>query len=75
MRFDDTNPSKEKEEYVDSILSDIVKLGVDFKGRVTYTSDYFPQMLDLAERLIKAGLIYADDTDVETMRSVSSIEE
>lgn len=67
VRFDDTNPSKEKDEYVDNIVEDIKRLGLRFET-ITYTSDYFPQLVDLAERLIKAGHIYADDTPVDKMR-------
>lgn len=67
VRFDDTNPSKEKDEFVDNIMKDIDLLGLSY-DRVTYTSDYFPQLLDLAERMIKAGHLYADDTPVDKMR-------
>ncbi len=55
---------------MDAIIADVERLGLKFKGPITYTSDYFPQMLDLAERLIKAGTLYADDTPVEQMRAV-----
>ena len=57
-------------EYVESIIADVHRLGIEFKPPITYTSDYFPEMLDLAERLIKAGSMYADDTPVEQMREV-----
>jgi glutamyl-tRNA synthetase len=67
VRFDDTNPSKEKDEYVENILDDIARLGLKYE-KVTYTSDYFPQLVDCAERLIHAGHAYADDTPVEQMR-------
>jgi hypothetical protein len=67
LRFDDTNPSKEKDEYVDSILADVARLGLEHEP-VTYTSDYFPQLEELATRLIEAGHLYADDTPVEVMR-------
>lgn len=67
VRFDDTNPSKEKDDYVENILKDIRDLGLRH-DKVTYTSDYFPQMLELAEKLIKAGVLYADDTPVDDMR-------
>lgn len=67
VRFDDTNPSKEKDEFVDSIIADIKRLGLKFET-ITYTSDYFPQLMECAERLIKAGHIYADDTPVDKMR-------
>ena len=69
VRFDDTNPAKESTEFRDSIIEDLKTLGVEWKGgAISYTSDYFPQMLDLGERLIKAGHLYADDTPVERMR-------
>jgi glutamyl-tRNA synthetase len=67
MRFDDTNPSKEKDEFVDSIIADSQKLGLRYE-KITYTSDYFPQLFECAERMIKAGLLYADDTSVDQMR-------
>ncbi|GIM07727.1 hypothetical protein Vretimale_11813, partial [Volvox reticuliferus] len=67
VRFDDTNPSKEKDEFVENILKDIADLGLRY-DRLTYTSDYFPQLLDLGEKMIRAGLMYADDTPVEQMR-------
>lgn len=63
---------QESVEYVESIIADVQRLGIEFKPPITYTSDYFPEMLDLAERLIKAGFLYADDTPVEQMREVSS---
>lgn len=67
VRFDDTNPSKEKDEFVDNIVADIQRLGLKFE-KITYTSDYFPQLFDCAERLIRAGHMYADDTPLEQMR-------
>ena len=60
-------------EYVESIIADVQRLGIEFKPPITYTSDYFPEMLDLAERLIKARFMYADDTPVEQMREVSPL--
>ena len=54
---------------MESILADSKRLGAEI-DKVTYTSNYFPQMLDLAERLIKAGHLYADDTPQETMKEV-----
>eukprot|EP00201_Polytomella_parva_P009213 CAMPEP_0175064070 /NCGR_PEP_ID=MMETSP0052_2-20121109/15117_1 /TAXON_ID=51329 ORGANISM="Polytomella parva, Strain SAG 63-3" /NCGR_SAMPLE_ID=MMETSP0052_2 /ASSEMBLY_ACC=CAM_ASM_000194 /LENGTH=719 /DNA_ID=CAMNT_0016330357 /DNA_START=184 /DNA_END=2343 /DNA_ORIENTATION=+ len=68
VRFDDTNPSKEKDEFVENILKDIADLGLKY-DRLTYTSDYFPQLLEIGERLIKKGVMYADDTPVEQMRN------
>jgi glutamyl-tRNA synthetase len=74
VRFDDTNPSKEKDEYVENILKDMRDLGV-FRDAaaggdqtITYASDYFPQLAECAERLIDAGVLYADDTPVDQMR-------
>ena len=60
---------QEKDEYVENIIADIAALGINYE-RLTYTSDYFAEMLDLAERLVKAGDLYADDTPVEQMRNV-----
>lgn len=104
VRFDDTNPSKEKDEFVESIIKDTKDLGLEWEA-TTYTSDYFPQvndalhgdpahndehndedddgdddyatpsspqMLDLGQRMIKAGLMYADDTGVEQVSRVVS---
>lgn len=67
LRFDDTNPEKESTEFTDAILADLKVLGVEW-SRLTYTSDYFPQLLELGELLIKAGHAYADDTPTEKMR-------
>ncbi|PSC73885.1 glutamyl-tRNA synthetase [Micractinium conductrix] len=67
VRFDDTNPSKEKDEYVENIIADIQRLGLRY-DKITYTSDYFPQLKECGERLIKAGHLYADDTPMEQMR-------
>ena len=61
---------QESMEYVESIIADVHRLGIAFKPPITYTSDYFPELLDLAERLIKACFMYADDTPVEQMREV-----
>lgn len=67
IRFDDTNPSKEKTEFQDAIIEDLALLGI--KGdQVTYSSNYFDQMYDLALQLIKAGKAYCDDTPLEQMR-------
>jgi len=66
LRFDDTNPDTEDEEYVDSIIEDIAWLG--FKpNKVVFASDYFQQLYDWAEELIKQGLAYVDDQDAETI--------
>ncbi|CAI6650364.1 ANL_collapsed_G0017790.mRNA.1.CDS.1 [Saccharomyces cerevisiae] len=67
IRFDDTNPSKEKEEFQDSILEDLELLGI--KGdRITYSSDYFQEMYDYCVQMIKDGKAYCDDTPTEKMR-------
>ncbi|CAD7939640.1 unnamed protein product [Amoebophrya sp. A120] len=67
IRFDDTNPSKEKQEFEDTILEDSKSLGIvpDF---VSHTSDYFPKLQELMEKLLKNGDAYVDDTPVEKMR-------
>ena len=68
IRFDDTNPSKEKMEYQDAILEDLELMGI--KGdKVTYSSDYFQEMYDLCIQLIKEGKAYCDDTEQEKMRA------
>ena len=69
VRFDDTNPSKEKDEYVDNILEDLAELGVK-ADIITYTSDYFPQLVEVATKLIETGDMYTDDTPQEQMRQV-----
>ncbi|KAK9451992.1 tRNA synthetases class I, catalytic domain-containing protein [Limtongia smithiae] len=67
IRFDDTNPSKEKVEFEDSIIEDLALLGI--KGDIlTHTSDYFDLMYDMCVKIITDGKAYADDTPVEQMR-------
>ena len=61
LRFDDTNPQKEDMEYVNAIMRDIHWLGYDWGDRLYYASDYFPQLFDLAVRLIKEGKAYVDE--------------
>jgi glutaminyl-tRNA synthetase len=68
LRFDDTNPTKEEQEYVDSIIEDVKWLGANFEDRILYASDYFEQMYDYAVKLIRNGKAYVDDLDSETMR-------
>lgn len=70
LRFDDTNPTKEEQEYVDSIIEDVKWLGGDFEDRIFFASDYFEQMYDWAIQLIKKGKAYVDDSDPETMREM-----
>ncbi|KAK6498727.1 hypothetical protein TWF481_011302 [Arthrobotrys musiformis] len=67
VRFDDTNPSKEKQEYQDSILEDLSLLGIH-GDRVTFTSDYFQELYELCVTMIKEGKAYCDDTPQEQMR-------
>src|SRR4051794_4924148 len=67
LRFDDTNPSKEETEYVDSIMADVKWLGFDWEG-LHYASDYFDQLYAWAVDLIKAGKAYVDDQSADEMR-------
>ncbi|GKG60184.1 glutamate--tRNA ligase, cytoplasmic, partial [Tanacetum coccineum] len=57
----DTNPAKESNEFVENLLVDIETLGINYE-KVTYTSDYFPQLMEMAKQLIKEGKAYVDDT-------------
>ena len=68
MRFDDTNPTKEKSEFVDSIKEDIHWLGADWEDRLFFASDYFPQMYEAAVKLIKKGKAYVCDLTAEQIR-------
>jgi glutamyl-tRNA synthetase len=61
LRFDDTNPSKEKDEYVNSIIDDLALLGMKH-DQLTYSSDYFEQLYDIAKILISKGKAYCDNT-------------
>lgn len=67
VRFDDTNPAKESNEFVDNLLKDIETLGIKYET-VTYTSDYFPQLMEMTEKLIREGKAYVDDTPREEMQ-------
>ena len=68
MRFDDTNPTKEKIEFVESIKKDIEWLGADWEDRLFYASDYFMQMYEGAVKLIKKGKAYVSDLTADEMR-------
>lgn len=68
MRFDDTNPTKEKDEFVSSILEDIRWLGADFGDKVYFASDYFEKMYEICEKLIKEGKAYASDLSADEIR-------
>ena len=67
LRFDDTNPSKEDVEYIDSIQQDIQWLGFQWEGETHYASDYFQQLYDWAEKLIAEGKAYVDDQPAEVI--------
>ncbi|XVE68500.1 hypothetical protein DITRI_Ditri09bG0072900 [Diplodiscus trichospermus] len=67
LRFDDTNPTKESNEFVENLIKDVETLGIKYQ-KVTYTSDYFPKLMDMAEKLIQEGKAYVDDTPREQMQ-------
>jgi glutaminyl-tRNA synthetase len=69
LRFDDTNPVKEEQEFIDSIQHDVRWLGFDWSEHLYFASDYFEQLYDWAEHLIREGKAYIDDTPPEAMRS------
>lgn len=68
LRFDDTNPTKEKTEFVESIKEDIQWLGADWKDHLYFASDYFDQMYEAAVKLIKKGKAYVCDLSPEEIR-------
>src|SRR5246127_638401 len=68
LRYDDTNPSKEEQEYVDSIKRDVRWLGFDWDDREFYASDYFAQLCQFAIQLIKAGQAYVCDLSADEIR-------
>ncbi len=68
MRFDDTNPTKERSEFVESIKADIKWLGADWEDRLFFASDYFDQMYEAAIKLIKKGKAYVCDLSAEEIR-------
>ena len=68
LRFDDTNPTKEKTEFVDSIKKDVEWLGVDFKDQLYFASDYFDKMYEAAITLIKKGKAYVCDLTADEIR-------
>ncbi len=69
MRFDDTNPTKEEQEYVDAILEDVHWLGFDTSAHLYFTSDYFEQLYSFAESLIQGGHAFVDSQNAEEMRA------
>jgi glutaminyl-tRNA synthetase len=68
LRFDDTNPTKEEQEYIDSIQADVRWLGYQWAGEPLYASDYFERLYEWAEGLIRASLAYVDDQSQEQIR-------
>ena len=68
MRFDDTNPCKEEDEFVESIIEDVRWVGVEWDGKEYFASDYFQQLYDWAVQLVKSGDAYVDDQSAEEIR-------
>jgi glutaminyl-tRNA synthetase len=68
LRFDDTNPTREEQEYIDAIKRDVHWLGFDWKEHLYHASDYFEQLYDWAEHLIRAGMAYVDDQSQAEIR-------
>jgi glutaminyl-tRNA synthetase len=68
LRFDDTNPVKEEQEYIDAIIENVRWLGFDWGDHVFYASDYFDQLYEWAVQLIKAGKAYVDDLSADQIR-------
>ena len=69
LRFDDTNPTKEEQEYIDAIKTDVHWLGFDWGEHLFHASDYFEQLYEWAEHLIRAGKAYVDDQSATEMRA------
>src|SRR5271156_1226501 len=69
LRFDDTNPTKEEQEYIDAIERDVRWLGFDWGKNLHYASDYFERLYGWAEELIRAGKAYEDDQSQDAMRA------
>ncbi|MEM7163447.1 MAG: glutamine--tRNA ligase/YqeY domain fusion protein [Bacteroidota bacterium] len=70
LRFDDTNPSKESQEYIDAIKRDVNWLGFQWEGEPKYASDYFGKLYEFAQRLIQMGLAYIDQSSLEEIREM-----
>ena len=68
MRFDDTNPTKEDIEFVESIKADVQWLGADYEDRLFYASNYFDEMYEGAVKLIKKGKAYVSDLTAEQIK-------
>jgi glutaminyl-tRNA synthetase len=69
LRFDDTNPAKEEQEFIDAIMRDVRWLGFDWGSHLHYASDYFEQLYHWAEHLIQTGFAYVDDQTAEEIRA------
>ena len=69
LRFDDTNPLREEQEYIDSIIEDVRWLGFDWGDRLCFSSEYFQQMYDYAEQLVRDGHAYVDDLSADEIRA------
>src|SRR5207237_9775110 len=69
LRFDDTNPTREEQEYIDSIQADVHWLGYDWGRDLFFASDYFDRLYEWAESLIRAGHAYVDDQSQEEIRT------
>src|SRR5260221_13496439 len=70
LRFDDTNPTKEEQEYIDAIKADVHWLGLDLGEHPYHASDYFEQLYAWAEHLIREGLAYVDDSSIDEIRAL-----
>src|SRR5229473_2161216 len=70
LRFDDTNPTKEEQEYIDAIERDVRWLGFDWGKHLYHASDYFEQLYEWAEHLIRTGKAYVDDLSPDEMRAM-----
>lgn len=68
LRYDDTNPTKEEQEYIDAIKRDVKWLGFDWEDREFYASDYFEQLYEWAEKLVQKGVAYVDDLSADQIR-------
>src|SRR3954469_6305177 len=69
LRFDDTNPTREEQEYIDAIKTDVRWLGFDWGKYLFHASDYFEQLFQWAEHLIRAGKAYVDDQSQDEIRA------
>src|SRR5215469_15010113 len=70
LRFDDTNPTKEEQEYIDAIERDVRWLGFDWGEHLYHASDYFERLYDWAEHLIRTGFAYVDDLAAEQVQAL-----